>query len=59
MTMHDLIREMGRNVVREESDDPGKRSSLWDPIDIYEVLKYKSVSVLLHRLSFIKYFDSN
>ncbi|MED6118728.1 hypothetical protein PIB30_005571 [Stylosanthes scabra] len=41
MTMHDLIREMGREVVREESpSSPGNRSRLWDPIEIYEVLKH-------------------
>ncbi|XLS67906.1 hypothetical protein HN51_018929 [Arachis hypogaea] len=37
----DLLREMGREVVREESpNDPGKRSRLWDSTDIYKVLKY-------------------
>ncbi|KAL4292388.1 hypothetical protein AHAS_Ahas18G0023100 [Arachis hypogaea] len=39
--MHDLIREMGREIVREEClDDPGKRSRLWDSCDTYIVLKY-------------------
>ena len=60
VTMHDLIREMGREVVREESlDDPGKRSRLWDPIDIYKVLKYNKVRVLMYKQSFIQHFDSN
>ncbi|XP_057727784.1 disease resistance protein RPV1-like [Arachis stenosperma] len=40
VSMHDLIREMGREIVREESlNDPGKRSRLWDPQDICKVLK--------------------
>ncbi|KAL9431905.1 hypothetical protein AB3S75_026999 [Citrus x aurantiifolia] len=38
--MHDLLRAMGREIVRKESiDDPGKRSRLWHDEDIYEVLK--------------------
>ncbi|KAJ4723403.1 Disease resistance protein (TIR-NBS-LRR class) family [Melia azedarach] len=37
--MHDLLQEMGREIVRQESeDDPGKRSRLWDHKDIYYVL---------------------
>ena len=29
--MHDLLEEMGRNIVHQEClDDPGKRSRLWD-----------------------------
>ncbi|CAJ1971891.1 unnamed protein product [Sphenostylis stenocarpa] len=37
--MHDLIQEMGREVVREESiKNPGQRSRLWDPEEVYDVL---------------------
>ncbi|KAG5564735.1 hypothetical protein RHGRI_000812 [Rhododendron griersonianum] len=37
--MHDLIRDMGREIVRQESlEDPGKRSRLWYPDDVLEVL---------------------
>ncbi|KAK7261699.1 hypothetical protein RIF29_28016 [Crotalaria pallida] len=40
VSMHDLIQEMGWEIVREESiEDPGKRSRLWDPSDIHQVLK--------------------
>lgn len=46
VSMHDLIQEMGWQVVREESmEDPEKRSRLWDPIDVYQVLKYNAVRV--------------
>ncbi|XP_028774410.1 disease resistance-like protein DSC1 [Neltuma alba] len=39
--MHDLIQEMGWEIVREESIyDPGKRSRLWDANDIYRVLEH-------------------
>ncbi|KAK9938498.1 hypothetical protein M0R45_015231 [Rubus argutus] len=38
--MHDLLREMGCEIVRRESlDEPGKRSRLWLPEDINHVLR--------------------
>ncbi|KAH9725885.1 ADP-ribosyl cyclase/cyclic ADP-ribose hydrolase [Citrus sinensis] len=38
--MHDLLRDMGRDIVRKESiDHPGNRSRLWHHKDIYEVFK--------------------
>ncbi|KAJ4705120.1 Disease resistance protein (TIR-NBS-LRR class) [Melia azedarach] len=41
VTMHSLLQEMGKEIVRQESDDDlGKRSRLWNHMDIYEVLKY-------------------
>lgn len=37
--MHNLIRDMGREIVRMESpDNPGARSRLWCPNDISDVL---------------------
>ncbi|KAH0977681.1 hypothetical protein GBA52_027400 [Prunus armeniaca] len=37
--MHDLIQEMGKEVVRQESPtEPGKRSRLWFHKDVYHVL---------------------
>ncbi|CAN1140602.1 Disease resistance-like protein DSC1 [Linum perenne] len=39
--MHDLLQEMGRDIVNGESDDPGERSRLWDPNDVYDVLSRK------------------
>ncbi|XP_039040448.1 TMV resistance protein N-like isoform X1 [Hibiscus syriacus] len=37
--MHDLLREMGRKIVRNKSiDEPGKRCRLWDESDVYHVL---------------------
>ncbi|GAU19091.1 hypothetical protein TSUD_79130 [Trifolium subterraneum] len=37
--MHDLIQEMGHEIVKLQcDDDPGKRSRLWKPSDIYDVL---------------------
>ena len=44
VSMHDLIQEMGREIVREQSiEKPGERNHLWDPNDIYHVLKHDEV----------------
>ncbi|KAK9984835.1 hypothetical protein SO802_034360 [Lithocarpus litseifolius] len=37
--MHNLIEDMGRNIVRQESLEPGERSRLWLYKDIDHVLK--------------------
>jgi hypothetical protein len=42
--MHDLLQEMGWDIVNQESKDPGKRSRLWKPEEISEVLKKNKVS---------------
>ncbi|XP_059665316.1 disease resistance protein RUN1-like [Cornus florida] len=43
--MHDLIQEMGKEIVRQESpDEPGKRSRLWFHEDVYKVLKENTVT---------------
>ena len=48
LRMHDLIQDMGREVVREDSPlEPGKRSRIWHPEDVYEVLTQNSVRLLL------------
>ncbi|XP_048231799.1 disease resistance protein RPV1 [Ricinus communis] len=37
--MHDLLQQMGRDIVRQEGvKDPRKRSRLWNPQDIYHLL---------------------
>lgn len=43
--MHDLIRDMGREIVRQESPkDPAKRSRLWSPRDVIPILQNHLVS---------------
>ncbi|XP_042960785.1 disease resistance protein Roq1-like isoform X2 [Carya illinoinensis] len=38
--MHDLLQDMGREIVRQESpEEPGKRSRLWFDKDVREVLE--------------------
>ncbi|CAJ2667117.1 unnamed protein product [Trifolium pratense] len=39
VTLHDLIEDMGKDIVRQESPNPGERSRLWDSDDIEEVLE--------------------
>ena len=47
--MHDLIQDMGREIVRQESPDhPGKRSRLWLTTDIVEVLEKNTVRLFLY-----------
>ncbi|XP_019153900.1 PREDICTED: TMV resistance protein N-like [Ipomoea nil] len=39
ISMHSLIREMGREIIRSESpNNPSERSRLWCPNDIHDVL---------------------
>ncbi|KAK4784033.1 hypothetical protein SAY86_018401 [Trapa natans] len=51
--MHDLLREMGREVVRKESpNNPGERSRLWFPDDAIDVLTENLVSSLISSFLF-------
>ncbi|XP_059659216.1 TMV resistance protein N-like [Cornus florida] len=53
LSMHDLIQEMGREIVRQESDDPGRRSRLWSYADISEVFTENTVHVKGIYVSFL------
>jgi hypothetical protein len=45
VTLHDLIEDMGKEIVRQESPkEPGKRSRLWFQDDIVHVFKENTVS---------------
>ena len=45
MRLHDLIEDMGKEIVRRESPtEPGKRSRLWSHEDINQVLQENKVS---------------
>jgi hypothetical protein len=44
ITMHDLLRDMGREVVRESSPkEPGKRTRIWNQEDAWNVLEQQKV----------------
>ncbi|XVF84842.1 hypothetical protein PTKIN_Ptkin17bG0072100 [Pterospermum kingtungense] len=49
LSMHDQLRDMGRQIVRYETresvTDPGKRSRLWDRKEILTVLKNNKVHI--------------
>jgi hypothetical protein len=45
--MHDLLQEMGREIVRQESpEEPGERSRLWLCEDLFNVLKKDTVRIM-------------
>jgi hypothetical protein len=55
--MHDLIQEMGHEIVRLQCvDDPGKRSRLWKPDDIYDVLSKNKVCSFVLKKHLITHF---
>ena len=47
--MHDLLQEMGKEIVfREAPKEPGRRSRLWNHKDIFSILKNNTVSGLVY-----------
>jgi hypothetical protein len=58
LRMHDLIRDMGREIVREMSPkDPGKRSRLWFYEDVLDVLNKHLVRgrcIILYKYTYIQ-----
>ena len=47
--MHDLLQEMGQEIVRQESqEEPGKRSRLWLYKDVHHVLSNNTVNDFTH-----------
>ena len=56
LRMHDLIRDMGREIVRAESPmELGKRSRLWNIEDAKSVLRNESVSTFTIKRYYVKY----
>ncbi|XP_058188511.1 disease resistance protein RPV1-like [Rhododendron vialii] len=52
LLMHQLLREMGREIIRQESrKQPGKRSRLWYHEDVFNVLRDKSGTETIEGLS--------
>ncbi|CAJ1971313.1 unnamed protein product [Sphenostylis stenocarpa] len=53
LKMHDLIQDMGREIVRQEAPNyPGKRSRLWDCEDVREILTEDSGSKKIQGIMF-------
>ena len=59
ISMHDLIQEMGRAIVRQESNDPGERSRLWSASDFRDVLEDDCVSYAYNQDAFELICSSN
>ncbi|XP_061348635.1 disease resistance protein Roq1-like isoform X2 [Gastrolobium bilobum] len=58
VTLHDLIEDMGKEIVRQEApEEPGKRSRLWFPDDIVQVLEDNkgTNSIQIIMLDFLKF----
>ncbi|XP_061348631.1 disease resistance protein Roq1-like [Gastrolobium bilobum] len=56
--LHDLIEDMGKEIVRQEApEEPGKRSRLWSPDDIVQVLQDNTgtSSIQIIMLDFLKF----
>ena len=48
--MHDLLQEMGKEIVScEAPQEPGRCSRLWNDMDIFSILKNNTVSGLVYR----------
>ena len=54
LLMHDLLQQMGRDIIRRESPQmPGERSRLWCYEDVHKVLTQNTVCIILvHFLPF-------
>ncbi|XP_048319347.2 TMV resistance protein N-like isoform X2 [Ziziphus jujuba] len=56
--MHDLLRQMGRAIVRDVDNEPGNRSRLWDTMEVCKVLENSTgtmaVEVILLDVSIMK-----
>ncbi|XP_050378578.1 TMV resistance protein N-like [Argentina anserina] len=52
LLMHDLVQELGREIVRQECrEEPGKRSRLWIPKEIIHVLKRSKATSAVQSIS--------
>ncbi|KAA3481942.1 TMV resistance protein N-like [Gossypium australe] len=47
ISTHDMLEEIGKDIVMQESKHPGKRSRLWNHKDVKEVLKYNKGTDLI------------
>ncbi|XP_048136625.1 disease resistance protein L6-like [Rhodamnia argentea] len=50
--MHDQVRDLGREIVRQENcEDPSERSRVWNPEETWSILKGKEGSTKIKALS--------
>ena len=51
--MHDLLIQMGREIVDKECREPGERSRLWRHEDVYRVFEINTVRYRYRYLNFL------
>ena len=56
LLMHDLLQQMGREIVQQEFEDPENHSRIWRYEDAYAVLTRNMVQILLLHFSFFQIF---
>ncbi|XP_010528887.1 PREDICTED: disease resistance protein TAO1-like isoform X1 [Tarenaya hassleriana] len=49
--MHSLLEKMGKEIIRGESDDPGRRQFVWDDEDVHQVLSENTGTEILSGIS--------
>ncbi|KAK5795408.1 disease resistance protein RPV1-like [Gossypium arboreum] len=47
ISMHDMLEEMGKDIVRQEAKELWKHSRLWNPKDVYQILRYNKGTDLI------------
>ncbi|KAE8669332.1 hypothetical protein F3Y22_tig00112249pilonHSYRG00285 [Hibiscus syriacus] len=56
ISMHDMLEEMGKDIVDQESEHPEKRKRLWNPKHVYQVLNNNKET---DRIEGIKFYMSH
>ncbi|XP_039038939.1 TMV resistance protein N-like [Hibiscus syriacus] len=56
ISMHDMLEEMGKDIVDQESEYPEKRKRLWNPKHVYQVLNNNKGT---DRIEGIKFYMSH
>ncbi|XP_039038937.1 disease resistance-like protein DSC1 [Hibiscus syriacus] len=59
ISMHDMLEEMGKDIVDQESKYPEKRKRLWNPKDVYQVLNNNKGTVRTEGINFGMYQVDN
>ncbi|XP_039029209.1 disease resistance protein RPP2A-like [Hibiscus syriacus] len=52
ISMHDMLEEMGKDIVHQESKDPEKRSRLWDFKEVNQVHRYNKENTSIEGIKF-------
>jgi len=59
LRMHDLLRDMGRQIIYEESPfDPENRSRLWRPEEVFDILSKQKVITKCKGIKLSSHLDS-